>query len=166
VARHADAGVHGLTEGFLSQHDRVGWAVLSGPSSKGPSESSSIRPTGLVTWAALRGGWGVSPFGGAKLQRLLTGQEKSQCGPGRARIVFTPDRIRNLGRPEVTLCSLDSLGVRVRELRQGLTAESRSGMGTPTHPASTPYWTTFELPAIDMKAASVGILDQMVAGLR
>jgi len=30
----------------------------------------------------------------------------------------------------------------------------------------TPYWTTFELPAIDMKAASVGILDQIVAGLR
>jgi len=30
----------------------------------------------------------------------------------------------------------------------------------------TPYWTTFELPAIGMKAASVGILDQIVAGLR
>jgi hypothetical protein len=30
----------------------------------------------------------------------------------------------------------------------------------------TPYWTTFELTAIDMKAASVGILDQVVAGLR
>jgi hypothetical protein len=39
-------------------------------------------------------------------------------------------------------------------------------MDTPAHPASTPYWTTFELPAIDMKAASVGILDQIVAGLR
>jgi hypothetical protein len=26
----------------------------------------------------------------------------------------------------------------------------------------TPYWTTFELPAIDMKAASVGILGQIV----
>ena len=26
----------------------------------------------------------------------------------------------------------------------------------------TPYWTTFELLSIDMKAASVGILDQMV----
>jgi hypothetical protein len=32
--------------------------------------------------------------------------------------------------------------------------------------SGTPYWTTFELPAIDMKAASVGILDQIVAGLR
>jgi hypothetical protein len=30
----------------------------------------------------------------------------------------------------------------------------------------TPYWITFELPAIDMKAASVGILDQIAAGLR
>jgi hypothetical protein len=30
----------------------------------------------------------------------------------------------------------------------------------------TPYWTTFELPAIDMKVASVGILDQIVTGLR
>jgi hypothetical protein len=30
----------------------------------------------------------------------------------------------------------------------------------------TPYWTTFELPVIDMKAASVGVLDQIVAGLR
>jgi len=30
----------------------------------------------------------------------------------------------------------------------------------------TPYWTTFELPAIDMKAASVGVLDQIVAGVR
>ena len=30
----------------------------------------------------------------------------------------------------------------------------------------TPYWTTFELPPVDMKAASVGILDQMVTGLR
>jgi hypothetical protein len=30
----------------------------------------------------------------------------------------------------------------------------------------TPYWTTFELPPIDMKAASVGILDQIVVGLR
>jgi len=30
----------------------------------------------------------------------------------------------------------------------------------------TPYWITFELPPIDMKAASVGLLDQIVAGLR
>jgi hypothetical protein len=30
----------------------------------------------------------------------------------------------------------------------------------------TPYWTTFELPPIDMKAASVGILDQIATGLR
>jgi len=30
----------------------------------------------------------------------------------------------------------------------------------------TPYWTTFELRSIDVKAASVGILDQIVAGLR
>ena len=30
----------------------------------------------------------------------------------------------------------------------------------------TPYWITFELPAIDVKAASVGILDQIVARLR
>jgi hypothetical protein len=30
----------------------------------------------------------------------------------------------------------------------------------------TPYWTTFELPPIDVKAASVGLLDQIVAGLR
>ena len=33
-------------------------------------------------------------------------------------------------------------------------------------PSGTPYWTTFELPAIDMKAASVGLLDQIVAGSR
>jgi hypothetical protein len=32
--------------------------------------------------------------------------------------------------------------------------------------ASTPYWMTFELPPIDMKAASIGILDQIAAGLR
>jgi len=30
----------------------------------------------------------------------------------------------------------------------------------------TPYWTTFELRSIEMKAASVGLLDQIVAGLR
>jgi hypothetical protein len=30
----------------------------------------------------------------------------------------------------------------------------------------TPYWTTFELPLIDMKAALVGTVDQIVAGLR
>ena len=30
----------------------------------------------------------------------------------------------------------------------------------------TPYWTTFELPTIDMKAASVGMLDQIVTGLK
>jgi hypothetical protein len=30
----------------------------------------------------------------------------------------------------------------------------------------TSYWITFELPPIDMKAASVGSLDQIVAGLR
>jgi hypothetical protein len=72
----------------------------------------------------------------------------------------TPDRIRNLG------CPLDSLRVRLRELRQALTAEGRSGMGTHAHPASTPYWITFELPAIDMKAASVGILDQIVGRLK
>jgi hypothetical protein len=29
-----------------------------------------------------------------------------------------------------------------------------------------PYWTTYEPLSIDMKAASVGILDQRVAGLR
>jgi hypothetical protein len=39
-------------------------------------------------------------------------------------------------------------------------------MGTHAHPASTPYWITFELPAIDMSAASVGLLNQVVAGLR
>jgi hypothetical protein len=32
------------------------WPFLSGLASKGPSEGSSIRPTGFVTWAALRGG--------------------------------------------------------------------------------------------------------------
>jgi hypothetical protein len=76
------------------------------------------------------------------------------------RLFYTPDRTRNLG------CPLDSLGVRVRELRQALTAGSRSGMGTHANPASTPYWITFELPAIDMSAASVGLLNQVVAGLR
>jgi len=30
----------------------------------------------------------------------------------------------------------------------------------------TPYWITFELPAIDMNAASVGILGQIATGLR
>jgi len=30
----------------------------------------------------------------------------------------------------------------------------------------TPYWTTFELPPIDMKVASIGILGPIVAGLR
>lgn len=41
-------------------------------------------------------------------------------------------------------------------------------LGNPTGPLSTgtPYWTTFELPAIDMKVSSVGTLDQIVAGLR
>jgi hypothetical protein len=82
------------------------------------------------------------------------------------RLFYTPDRTRNLGCPEATLCSLDSLGVRLRELRQALTAGSRSGMGTDAHPASPPYWTTFELPAIDQKATSVGLLDQRVAGVR
>jgi hypothetical protein len=33
-------------------------------------------------------------------------------------------------------------------------------------PFYTPYWTTFELPSIDTNAASVGILDQIAAGLR
>jgi hypothetical protein len=54
----------------------------------------------------------------------------------------------------------------MRGLRQLRTAESRSGMGTPAHPASTPYWTTFELSAIDMKVASIGLLDQIAAGVR
>jgi len=53
----------------------------------------------------------------------------------------------------------------VCELRQALTAESRSGTGTPAHPASTPYWTTFELRSIDMKVASVGVLGQIGARL-
>jgi len=30
----------------------------------------------------------------------------------------------------------------------------------------TPYWTTFEPPVIDVKAALVGIVDRIVAGLR
>jgi hypothetical protein len=81
------------------------------------------------------------------------------------RTFCTPDRIRKLGRPEATLWSLDSLGVRVRELQQTLTAGSRSGTGAHAHPASTPYWTTFELSAIDMKAESIGILDHVVANL-
>jgi len=33
-------------------------------------------------------------------------------------------------------------------------------------PFYTPYWTTFELAAIDMKAASIGMLDQIATGLR
>jgi hypothetical protein len=32
-------------------------------------------------------------------------------------------------------------------------------------PFYTPYWTTFELSAIDMKVASIGILGQIAAGL-
>jgi hypothetical protein len=35
-----------------------------------------------------------------------------------------------------------------------------------SRPLFTPYWITFELPSIDVKAASIGILDQVVAGLR
>jgi hypothetical protein len=35
-----------------------------------------------------------------------------------------------------------------------------------TRPCFTPYWTTFELPTIDMKASSVGTLDQIVVRLR
>jgi hypothetical protein len=30
----------------------------------------------------------------------------------------------------------------------------------------TPYWITLELPAIDMKVASVALLDQIATGLR
>ena len=30
----------------------------------------------------------------------------------------------------------------------------------------TPYWTTFELPTIDMKAVSVGVLGQVIVGVR
>jgi len=30
----------------------------------------------------------------------------------------------------------------------------------------TPYWITFELPTIDMKAAAAGILNQIVAAFR
>jgi len=103
------------TRGLLRQE---GYRDGSTVGVQNPLEGLSIRPTGLVTWAALRGGWGVSAFGRAKLQRLLTGQERSQCGPGRARIVFTP------------------------------------------------YWTTFELPATDMRGVPAGILDQKVAGLK
>jgi hypothetical protein len=44
----------------------------------------------------------------------------------------------------------------------GSSEDSVLGTVTP----GTPYWITFELPSIDMKAASVGILDQTVAGLR
>jgi len=33
-------------------------------------------------------------------------------------------------------------------------------------PFYTPYWTTFELPPIDVKVASVGMLDRIVAGLK
>jgi hypothetical protein len=39
----------------------------------------------------------------------------------------------------------------------------KTNAGTEARIRFTPYWTTFELPTIDMKAASVGILDQIVA---
>jgi hypothetical protein len=92
---------------------------------------------------------------------------------GRSPVWYPPHRTRSLGRPEATPCSLggacplDRSGVRVRELRQGCTAERRSEMGTrtPIPLLRPPYWTTSGLLAIDMKAPSVGILDRIVVGL-
>jgi hypothetical protein len=43
---------------------------------------------------------------------------------------------------------------------------SQMGHGKADCCICTPYWTTFELSAIDVKAASVGLLDHIVAGLR
>jgi hypothetical protein len=67
-----------------------------------------------------------------------------------------------------------SAGVWVHQAPGGLLSEE-SRDGNPVVPREqrpfarlfyTPYWTTFELPATDMKVASVGILDQIVAGVR
>jgi hypothetical protein len=56
--------------------------------------------------------------------------------------------------------------------RRHLGVQGKSEVSSPTvgesasSGSTTPYWTTFELPAIDMKVSSVGTLDQIVAGLR
>ena len=64
---NADVGVHRVADGFLSQYDWGGQLVLSALASKGPSQGSSIRPTGVVTWAALRA---ASEFAFANSDRL------------------------------------------------------------------------------------------------
>jgi hypothetical protein len=90
----------------------------------------------------------------------------------RGRPVVPRGRHRSYARSGWLLCvtraeQLESFALwRGAKLGQALTAESRNGMGTHAHPASTPYWTTFELPAIDMKAASVGVSTQIAAGHR
>ena len=92
-----------------------------------------------------------------------------RCAKGRREDksrIGTPDRTRNLGCPFRNRHRMGSWGVRWRELRQLSPAGSKAGAGALSHPCFTPYWTTFELPAIDMKAASVGILDRIVTGLR
>ena len=64
---NADVGVHRVADGFLSQYDWGGQLVLSALASKGPSQGSSIRPAGVVTWAAFRA---ASEFAFANSDRL------------------------------------------------------------------------------------------------
>ncbi len=88
-------------------------------------------------------------------------KEKRDARKGRPSSAIRPTGLVNLGRPAGRLAS--SL-TRTRTASAGQTQSKSGCLGTRS--CFTPYWTTFELPAIDMKAASVGILDRIVAGPR
>ena len=89
---NADVGVHRVADGFLSQYDWGGQLVLSALASKGPSQGSSIRPAGVVTWAAL---WGRL---GSPHTRTPTASHRPKAEEGRARIppLFYPRQESNL----------------------------------------------------------------------
>jgi hypothetical protein len=56
------------------------------------------------------------------------------------------------------------VSTRFRGRRRGCSNVAEAGAEDDGQAA--PHWIPLELPAIDMKAASVGILDQVVAGLK
>jgi len=69
------------------------------------------------------------------------------------------------GHSERQCRSFGTCRIRVQRLAQ-LPARHRNMQQYARAAVGTPYWITFEFPAIDMKAASVGILDQIATGLR
>ena len=105
--------------------------ILSGLASKGPSQGSSVPPTGVVTWAALWGRLGSSraraPTGShwSEVQRGVGKHPHPRCTP-------TGVVTWAVQRPSVVLWTAWQFAF--SELRQILTGGSRNGVDarTPT----------------------------------